>query len=75
MVVIKTARGLWKLCPNFDCPGKEEEEKAKAEKKGARGAVAVESGFQEVTLPWGRLEVPRQQPAERFIPFRTRSKK
>ena len=36
MVVIKTARGPWKLCPNFDCPGKEEEEKAKAEKKGAR---------------------------------------
>ena len=37
MVVIKTARGPWKLCPNFDCPGKEEEEKAKAEKKGAKG--------------------------------------
>lgn len=36
MVVIKTARGPWKLCPNFDCPGKEEEEKAKAEKKSGR---------------------------------------
>ena len=36
MVVIKTARGPWKLCPNFDCPGKEEEEKEKAEKKSGR---------------------------------------
>ena len=36
MVIVTTARGPWKLCPNFDCPGKEEEEKAKAEKKSGR---------------------------------------
>ncbi len=29
MVVIKTARGPWKLCPNFDCPSKDEEKSAK----------------------------------------------
>ena len=29
MVVIKTARGPWKLCPNFDCPSKDEEKTAK----------------------------------------------
>ncbi len=29
LVVVKTARGPWKLCPNFDCPAKEEEKKAK----------------------------------------------
>ena len=29
MVIIKTARGPWKLCPNFDCPSKEEEKAAK----------------------------------------------
>ena len=33
MVIVTTARGPWKLCPNFDCPGKEEE----AAKKPARG--------------------------------------
>ena len=32
MVVVKTARGPWKLCPNFDCPSKEESEEAKAKK-------------------------------------------
>ena len=30
MVVVTTQRGPWKLCPNFDCPGKEKRE---AEKK------------------------------------------
>ena len=34
MVIVTTARGPWKLCPNFDCPGKEQDE----EKKGASGA-------------------------------------
>jgi len=36
MVVIKTARGPWKLCPNFDCPSKNEEkpEKQKPRRKG-----------------------------------------
>ena len=33
MVVVKTARGPWKLCPNFDCPTKEED---KAKKPAAR---------------------------------------
>ena len=34
MVIVTTNRGPWKLCPNFDCPGKEQDE----EKKGAVGA-------------------------------------
>ena len=29
MVVVTTARGPWKLCPNFDCPGKEQEKEKK----------------------------------------------
>lgn len=33
MVIITTARGPWKLCPNFTCPSKEEAK----EKKAARG--------------------------------------
>ena len=39
MVIVKTARGPWKLCPNFSCPGKEKEAAEKeakaAEKKKA----------------------------------------
>ena len=33
MVIIKTARGPWKLCPNFDCPTKEEEKSSKTKPK------------------------------------------
>ena len=44
MVVVRTQRGPWKLCPNFNCPGKERREAEKAQKgaakdgKRARGA-------------------------------------
>ena len=34
LVIVTTARGPWKLCPNFDCPGKEQD-KDKGAKKGA----------------------------------------
>ena len=37
MVIVTTARGPWKLCPNFDCPSKEKAEEEKQE-KGAKGA-------------------------------------
>ena len=30
MVIVHTSRGPWKLCPNFECPGKEKDE-AKSE--------------------------------------------
>ncbi len=33
MVIVTTNRGPWKLCPNFDCPSKEQDE----EKAGAKG--------------------------------------
>ena len=37
MVIVRTARGPWKLCPNFDCPSKEEEkDKDKAKKTRSR---------------------------------------
>ncbi len=36
MVTITSARGPWTLCPNFDCPSKEEEKEKKAAKKPAR---------------------------------------
>ena len=34
MVVVTTNRGPWKLCPNFDCPGKEQDKNKKADKGG-----------------------------------------
>ncbi len=32
MVIVKTSRGPWKLCPNFTCPSKEEDAKQSAKK-------------------------------------------
>ena len=37
MVIVTTSRGPWKLCPNFDCPGKAEDKKAKPQ--GAKAAA------------------------------------
>ena len=42
IVVVTTARGPWRLCPNFDCPGKEQDGEEKAgEKASARGGRAA----------------------------------
>lgn len=40
MVIVTTARGPWKLCPNFDCPGKEQKEDAKDAKGTAKKPAA-----------------------------------
>ncbi|NPD30557.1 DNA topoisomerase I [Eggerthellaceae bacterium zg-1084] len=39
LVIVTTARGPWKLCPNFDCPGKEAAEEARAVKGRGRSAA------------------------------------
>ena len=41
MVVVTTARGPWKLCPNMDCPGREK--KAAAPRRGARRGTRKKS--------------------------------
>ena len=33
LVIVTTTRGPWKLCPNFECPAKEQEKTKKAAKK------------------------------------------
>lgn len=44
LVIVTTRRGPWKLCPNFDCPSKaEEEEKAGLRKAGGSGSKAAAS--------------------------------
>ena len=40
MVVVTTARGPWKLCPNMSCPGREKKEAA----RGARGRGGAGGG-------------------------------
>ena len=46
MVVVTTARGPWKLCPNMDCPGREKREAAKAARGrgGAKKASGAKTG-------------------------------
>ncbi len=44
MVVVKTARGPWELCPNFDCPAKLKAAQEKEEKKAARASSAKKTG-------------------------------
>ncbi|WP_251198386.1 DNA topoisomerase I [Anaerotardibacter muris] len=41
MVIVTTARGPWKLCPNFSCPSKE--------KKAAKGKGQAKSGAKKPT--------------------------
>jgi len=40
MVIVTTSRGPWKLCPNFSCPSKSEEDKVKRSRarSGGKGA-------------------------------------
>ena len=38
MVIVTTNRGPWKLCPNFDCPGKEKDDAKKSSERGRGGA-------------------------------------
>ena len=42
LVVVTTNRGPWKLCPNYDCPGKaiEAEEKARKAEERAKAKAA-----------------------------------
>jgi DNA topoisomerase-1 len=44
MVVVTTQRGPWKLCPNFDCPGKERREAEKKARAAERAAAKAEGG-------------------------------
>ena len=55
LVVVTTARGPWKLCPNFDCPGKAEEKEKKAaggaRGRGAKGGVRAPKGSSAKKAP------------------------
>ena len=49
MVIVKTARGPWKLCPNFSCPAKEEEKEKAAEKKAAAKTTTKKAPAKKTT--------------------------
>ncbi|MDR0513941.1 MAG: DNA topoisomerase I, partial [Coriobacteriaceae bacterium] len=48
-IVVTTARGPWKLCPNFECPSKAEAEKAKAAKAAAKGKGTKTAGTRKAS--------------------------
>ena len=62
MVVVETARGPWKLCPNMDCPGREKREAAKA----ARGAKKATGA---------KKDAEKKAPAKRAATKKTTAKK
>ena len=63
LVVVTTARGPWKLCPNFDCPGKEQDEDkdAKGGKAAARKPAAKKPAAKKV---------PAKKPASKKAPVK-----
>ena len=70
IVVVKTARGPWKLCPNFDCPGKAEEAKAKeekaaAKKAGAKSAAKKSTAKKSATKPAAKKPAAKKAPAKK----------
>lgn len=48
LVIVTTNRGPWKLCPNFDCPGKAEDQKKKEAKTTAKKAPAKKATKKKV---------------------------
>ena len=61
MVIVTTARGPWKLCPNFDCSGKEQDE----EKKGAaaKGGAKKPAGKAPAKKAPAKRKAPAKKPA------------
>ena len=64
MVIVTTARGPWKLCPNFDCPGKEQKEDAK-DAKDAKGAAAKKPAARKPAAKSGKTA---KKPAAKAAP-------
>ncbi|MCL1798746.1 MAG: DNA topoisomerase I [Eggerthellaceae bacterium] len=51
IVIVTTNRGPWRLCPNFDCPGKAEEAKAKAAKAKAAKTARTKAAATKAAKP------------------------
>ena len=70
MVIVTTARGPWKLCPNFDCPGKEqdEEKKGTAAKGGAKKAPAKKAPAKKAPAKKPAVKrAPAKKPAAKKV--------
>ena len=66
MVIVTTARGPWKLCPNFNCPGKEREAAEKAAKAEAKKAEKAEKAAKPAA---------KKAPAKKMAAKKTTAKK
>ncbi len=60
------ARGPWKLCPNFNCPGKEREAAEKAAKAEAKKAEKAEKAAKPAA---------KKAPAKKAVAKKTTTKK
>ena len=56
MVIVTTARGPWKLCPNFDCPGKAEDKGGKAKAKAGAKKKAVKKTTKKASTTKAKKE-------------------
>ena len=64
MVIVSTARGPWKLCPNFSCPGKEKKEAEKATKgKGAKGKTTRKASGKKASTKKSTAKKPASKKA------------
>ncbi|MEG2517210.1 MAG: DNA topoisomerase I [Raoultibacter sp.] len=64
MVIVTTARGPWKLCPNFQCPAKLEAEAKKAEKLQNK-AQGAEKGKAKASAKATKPAVKKKAPAKK----------
>ncbi|MEG2932570.1 MAG: DNA topoisomerase I [Gordonibacter sp.] len=69
MVIVTTARGPWKLCPNFDCSGKEQDE----EKKGAKGAAGAKAGAKPAAKKPAAKKPAAKKPAAKKAPAKRKA--
>ena len=75
MVIVTTARGPWKLCPNFECPSKLEAEAKKAEKLQSKAKGAPKDSAKAAAKPAARKRAPaKKAPAKKTAAAKTAAK-
>jgi DNA topoisomerase-1 len=64
-VIVTTNRGPWELCPNLNCPLREEKEQAKAAGNKAAGGKAAKAGTKRGTKSKTAKAKPKGRSAPR----------
>ncbi|MEG1254005.1 MAG: DNA topoisomerase I [Raoultibacter sp.] len=73
MVIVTTARGPWKLCPNFDCPAKAEAQAKKEEK--LKGRTAGKSAAKPAAKAAAKTPAKKKAAARKPAAKKTAAKK